>query len=112
MSENHKGCTFNLSFLELALIIDPSQVTRGHKAAMNNASVSEEAKDNSRRTLAGFEGSENPEDFNASVASEETHNYDPHNASELGDRLMLLCASVSVALRPADTAFWDAIKTL
>ncbi|TFY59352.1 hypothetical protein EVJ58_g5829 [Rhodofomes roseus] len=67
MSENHK-------------------VTRGHKAAMNNASVSEEAKDNSRRTLAGFEGSENPEDFNASVASEETHNYDPHNASELGDR--------------------------
>ncbi|KAH9913366.1 uncharacterized protein B0H18DRAFT_1049203 [Fomitopsis serialis] len=59
-------------------------VARGHKAAINNPNVSEEAKQNSRRALAELEGSENPEDFTASVGSDKTQDYDPRRASELG----------------------------
>ncbi|KZT72875.1 hypothetical protein DAEQUDRAFT_722497 [Daedalea quercina L-15889] len=60
-------------------------VARGHKAAINNPNVSEEAKDNSRRALAELEGSENPEDFTASVGSHKSESYDAHKASELGN---------------------------
>ena len=62
------------------------QVARGHKAAINNPNVSEEAKDNSRRALAELEGSGNPEDFTASVGNEKTSNYDANKAAELGDQ--------------------------
>ncbi|KAI0931523.1 hypothetical protein AcV7_001114 [Taiwanofungus camphoratus] len=56
-------------------------VARGHKAAINNPNVSEEAKENSRRALDELEGSPDPQDFTASVGSHKTESYDPNSAA-------------------------------
>ncbi|KAI0800755.1 Conidiation protein 6-domain-containing protein [Fomes fomentarius] len=55
-------------------------VARGHKAAINNPNVSEEAKERSRRKLEEIEGTADTEDFVASTGSEKSDNYDPDGA--------------------------------
>ncbi|PCH34218.1 hypothetical protein WOLCODRAFT_160698 [Wolfiporia cocos MD-104 SS10] len=57
-------------------------VARGHKAAINNPNVSEEAKDNSRRTLEELEGSSNPEEFTASVGGDKASSYSSTQAKK------------------------------
>ncbi|KAI0778702.1 Conidiation protein 6-domain-containing protein [Trametes elegans] len=57
-------------------------VARGHKAAINNPNVSEEAKDHSRQVLEDIEGSSNPDEFTASTGSEKHANYDADRAAK------------------------------
>ncbi|KAI0756481.1 hypothetical protein C8Q80DRAFT_1264534 [Daedaleopsis nitida] len=51
-------------------------VARGHKAAINNPNVSEEAKDRSRRKLEELEGTADTEAFTASTGTKKSDNYD------------------------------------
>ncbi|KAI8981148.1 Conidiation protein 6-domain-containing protein [Trametes punicea] len=56
-------------------------VARGHKAAINNPNVSEEAKEHSRQVLEELEGTSNPDDFTASTDSDKHPNYNPEHAT-------------------------------
>ncbi|KAH9897872.1 Conidiation protein 6-domain-containing protein [Cubamyces lactineus] len=62
-------------------------VARGHKAAINNPNVSEEAKERSRQVLEDIEGSSNPDDFTASTNSDKHQNYNPEHAAKKGDNV-------------------------
>ncbi|KAI0334405.1 hypothetical protein GY45DRAFT_33457 [Cubamyces sp. BRFM 1775] len=57
-------------------------VARGHKAAISNPNVSEEAKEHSRQVLEDIEGTSNPDDFTASAGTEKHQNYNPGHAEE------------------------------
>ncbi|KAI0363633.1 hypothetical protein BV20DRAFT_1126167 [Pilatotrama ljubarskyi] len=65
-------------------------VARGHKAAINNPNVSEEAKEHSRQVLEDIEGTSNPEEFTASTESDKHPNYNPEHASKKAGQLTIL----------------------
>ncbi|RPD82173.1 hypothetical protein L226DRAFT_564779 [Lentinus tigrinus ALCF2SS1-7] len=57
------------------------QVARGHKAAINNPNVSEEAKDHSRQVLEEIEGTSDGDAFIASTGSKKSDKYDADTAA-------------------------------
>ncbi|KAI0715033.1 Conidiation protein 6-domain-containing protein [Earliella scabrosa] len=68
-------------------------VARGHKAAISNPNVSEEAKDRSRRKLEEIEGTADTDAFVASSNSKKSDNYDPDSAVQNAERVSGLLAS-------------------
>ncbi|KAI0718941.1 hypothetical protein C8T65DRAFT_637461 [Cerioporus squamosus] len=65
------------------------QVARGHKAAVNNPNVSEEAKDRSRKKLEEIEGTADGDEFVASTGSKKADNYDADAATQKASRVRL-----------------------
>ncbi|KAI0652381.1 Conidiation protein 6-domain-containing protein, partial [Trametes meyenii] len=60
-------------------------VARGHKAAISNPNVSEEAKEHSRQVLEEIEGPSDPDAFTVSTGSEKHQHYNAERAAEKGD---------------------------
>ncbi|TBU34389.1 Conidiation protein 6-domain-containing protein [Dichomitus squalens] len=57
-------------------------VARGHKAAISNPNVSEEAKEHSRQVLEDIEGTSDRDAFVASTGTEKHSNYDSDRAAK------------------------------
>ncbi|KAI0639929.1 Conidiation protein 6-domain-containing protein, partial [Trametes polyzona] len=57
-------------------------VARGHKAAISNPNVSEEAKEHSRQVLEEIEGTSDPDAFTASTGSGKHESYDADHAAK------------------------------
>ncbi|TBU49989.1 Conidiation protein 6-domain-containing protein [Dichomitus squalens] len=63
-------------------------VARGHKAAISNPNVSEEAKEHSRQVLEDIEGTSDRDAFVASTGTEKHSNYDSDRAAKTaGDEI-------------------------